>query len=58
MNNSRKTDGFDFQVVDGKQLTEQEIDVIAEIVANMIYENSMLTTQETDKNNNNSISKD
>ncbi len=58
MNNSRETDGFDFQVVDGKQLSEEEIDIIAEIVANMIYENSILLPQDAEHNKNNYGSKD
>lgn len=58
MNNSRETDSFDFQVVDGKQLSEGEIDIIAEIVANMIYENSILPLQDVEHNRNNYGSKD
>ena len=53
MNNSQETDSFVFQVVDGKQLSEEEIDIIAEIVANMIYENSILSSQDTEHNKNN-----
>lgn len=58
MNKSRERESFDFQVVDGKQLSEEEIDIIAEIVANMIYENSILSSQETEHNKNNYGSKD
>ena len=53
MNKSQETDSFVFQVVDGKQLSEEEIDIIAEIVANMIYENSILSSKDTEHDKNN-----